>query len=187
MPRVPKIKKPKVRLISHDFSYLRTIDEIRRFLVEAEAEEEKTHVLYATALYRGSKILAKSRSDDSSGGKLHGFGASCGRLAESACGVDCVVQLLAGVREMRSSDRGSRGSPSAPSRWCTSPNCEGRAPDRPPRGSRQGSSTLREGRVLGVRQHPHREARSAARRVFYADEGAAVGLHDLARDVETDA
>lgn len=54
MPRVPKIKKPKVRLVSHDFSYLRTIDEIWRFLVGAEAEEEQTHVLYATALYTGS-------------------------------------------------------------------------------------------------------------------------------------
>ena len=55
MPRVPKIKKPKVRLISQDFSYLRTGEEIRRFLVAAEAEGEQTHVLYATALYTGGR------------------------------------------------------------------------------------------------------------------------------------
>lgn len=55
MPRVPKIKKPKVRLISQDFSYLRTTEEIRRFLVATEAEGEQTHVLYATALYTGGR------------------------------------------------------------------------------------------------------------------------------------
>jgi len=58
MPRVPKIKKPKVRLISQDFSYLRTSDEIRRFLIQAEAEGEQTHVLYATALYTGARERA---------------------------------------------------------------------------------------------------------------------------------
>ena len=34
--RVPRIKKPKVRIFDADYSFLRTKDEIRRFLVAAE-------------------------------------------------------------------------------------------------------------------------------------------------------
>jgi integrase len=57
MPRLPKIKKPKVRLISQDFSYLRTTEELHRFLRGAahEDEDEQTHVLYTTAACTGAR------------------------------------------------------------------------------------------------------------------------------------
>jgi integrase len=56
MPKVPKIHKPKVRLISQDFCFLRTVEEIRRFLDAAKAEDdEQTFVLYATAVYTGGR------------------------------------------------------------------------------------------------------------------------------------
>jgi hypothetical protein len=35
LERIPRIKKPRVRLISQDYRYLRTVDEIRRFVVAA--------------------------------------------------------------------------------------------------------------------------------------------------------
>jgi integrase len=53
MPRVPRIRKPKVRLISRDFSYLRSEEEVRRFLAAAAAESEAANVLYTTAVYTG--------------------------------------------------------------------------------------------------------------------------------------
>ena len=55
MPRLPKIRKPKVRLISQDYCFLRTADEVRRFLVAAEQEGEQTLVLYASAVYTGAR------------------------------------------------------------------------------------------------------------------------------------
>jgi hypothetical protein len=51
--RVPKFKKPKVSLFSRDFQWLRTADEIRRFLVAARAEDEHVFVFYCMALYTG--------------------------------------------------------------------------------------------------------------------------------------
>jgi hypothetical protein len=47
--KVPKIRKPKIRLFEADYSYLRTKEEIRRLLAAAEAEGELVHALYATA------------------------------------------------------------------------------------------------------------------------------------------
>ena len=55
MPRLTKIKKPRVRLISQDFCFLRTTDELRRFLAAAKDEGEQTSVLYATAVYTGAR------------------------------------------------------------------------------------------------------------------------------------
>jgi integrase len=56
MVKAPKINKPKVRLISQDYRYLRSQDEIRRLLAAAALEEdEQTEVLYATAVYTGAR------------------------------------------------------------------------------------------------------------------------------------
>jgi hypothetical protein len=51
--RVPKFHKPKVSLFSRDFQWLRSADEIRRFLVAARAEDEHVFVLYLLAIYTG--------------------------------------------------------------------------------------------------------------------------------------
>lgn len=51
---VPKIEKPNTRLYSQDFAYLRSDDEIRKFLLAAKEEEDPTvFALYATAIYTG--------------------------------------------------------------------------------------------------------------------------------------
>lgn len=55
MPKMPRIRKPKVRLISRDFSYLRSEDEIRRVLIAAEREGEAVAALYTTAVYTGMR------------------------------------------------------------------------------------------------------------------------------------
>jgi len=64
--KAPKVKKPRVRLFEKDFSYLRTEEEIRRFLGAAEAEGELVYMLYATALYTGTREgeLAALQWDD---------------------------------------------------------------------------------------------------------------------------
>jgi integrase len=51
--RVPKFNKPRVALFGQDYRYLRSDEEIRRFLLAARAEGEQTFALYATALYSG--------------------------------------------------------------------------------------------------------------------------------------
>jgi integrase len=51
--KVPKFNKPKVSLFSRDFRYLRTEEEIRRFLTAARDEGEQVFVLYAAAIYTG--------------------------------------------------------------------------------------------------------------------------------------
>ena len=53
MERVPAIKKPRLRVFDRDFAYLRSMDEIGKFLIAARAETEKVHALYATAIYSG--------------------------------------------------------------------------------------------------------------------------------------
>lgn len=51
----PKIEKPKIKLFSKDFSYLRTEEEIHRFLRAAREEGELEFTLYATAVYSGMR------------------------------------------------------------------------------------------------------------------------------------
>jgi len=51
--RVPRIRKPKVRLFSTDYHYLRTDEEIARVLRAARDEGELVWTLYATAIYTG--------------------------------------------------------------------------------------------------------------------------------------
>jgi integrase len=55
LDRVPRIRKPRVRLFSADYAYLRTDDEIRRLLAAARAEGDDVFVLYATAIYTGMR------------------------------------------------------------------------------------------------------------------------------------
>lgn len=51
----PRIRKPKVRPFSADFRFLRTDDEIRRFLIAAREVGEAVYVLYATAILTGMR------------------------------------------------------------------------------------------------------------------------------------
>ena len=55
LERLPRIKKPRVRLITADFSYLRTDDERARFLRAALEEGQLAYALYATAIYTGMR------------------------------------------------------------------------------------------------------------------------------------
>ncbi len=66
LTKVPRIRKPRVRLISKDYSYLRTEDELARFLRAARAEGENVYALYATAIYTGARAgeLAALRWED---------------------------------------------------------------------------------------------------------------------------
>jgi integrase len=52
---VPRIRKPKVRIFGNDFSYLRTDEEVRTFLVAANEEDPKVFAFYATAIYTGMR------------------------------------------------------------------------------------------------------------------------------------
>jgi integrase len=64
--RLPVIRKPRVRLHSSSYSYLRTPEEISRFLRAAQVEGEMVHMFYAAAIYTGLRAgeLAALRWDD---------------------------------------------------------------------------------------------------------------------------
>lgn len=64
--RVPNIKKPKVRLFNKDYRYLKTGDEIRRFLLAAKEEGAVPFAMYSTAVYAGARAgeLAALRWED---------------------------------------------------------------------------------------------------------------------------
>lgn len=66
MNRVPPIKKPRVKVASSNYSYLRTDEEIARFLRAALEEGEGVFALYACAIYTGMRAgeLAGLRWDD---------------------------------------------------------------------------------------------------------------------------
>jgi len=53
--RVPRIKKPRVRIHGKDYQYLRTDAEIRRLLAATEVEGPMVYALYATAVYTGAR------------------------------------------------------------------------------------------------------------------------------------
>lgn len=55
LPTLPPIDKPSVRVNSADFAYLRSGDEVKRFLRAAHDEGVDTYTLYATALYTGMR------------------------------------------------------------------------------------------------------------------------------------
>jgi integrase len=54
--RVPYFKKPKVKQQDLDFRYLKTDDEVARFLGAAQQEGVDVHALYCAALYTGMRI-----------------------------------------------------------------------------------------------------------------------------------
>lgn len=64
--KVPRIRKPRVRIFNEDFRYLRTSEEIAKFLRAANDEGEITYSLYATAIYTGMREgeLAALRWED---------------------------------------------------------------------------------------------------------------------------
>ena len=64
--KIPRIRKPKVRIFDSDFRFLRTDEEIARFLRAARDEGEAVFVLYAAAVYTGMRAgeLAGLRWDD---------------------------------------------------------------------------------------------------------------------------
>lgn len=55
LERVPRVRKPRVHMFSTDYRYLRTDDEVRRFLVAAADDGEDAHILYATAVFTGMR------------------------------------------------------------------------------------------------------------------------------------
>ncbi|MBC7540676.1 MAG: site-specific integrase [Bacteriovorax sp.] len=52
---VPKIRKPRFGMREKDFKYLRTGDEIKRFLIAAKLKDEIAYYLYAFAIYTGCR------------------------------------------------------------------------------------------------------------------------------------
>jgi integrase len=71
--KLPKIKKPRIRLFDKDFNYLRTKEEITKFLIALEAEGELVYTLYATALYTGMRegeLAGLQRADIDLGKRL---------------------------------------------------------------------------------------------------------------------
>lgn len=66
LARVPKVEKPRVRLNRFDFRFLRTDDEIAKFLRAAKAEADDVHALYSMAVYTGMRAgeIAGLRWDD---------------------------------------------------------------------------------------------------------------------------
>lgn len=52
---LPRIRKPRVQVFAEDFSYLRTDEEVRRFLRAAREHSESVFRLYATAIYTGMR------------------------------------------------------------------------------------------------------------------------------------
>lgn len=52
---VPKFRKPKVAAFSRDYQWLRSDDEVRRFLAAAREEDEHVFVFYALAIYTGMR------------------------------------------------------------------------------------------------------------------------------------
>ncbi len=55
LERLPHIDMPKVPKYSRNFDYLKTVDEIRRFLEAAEPEGKHIYILYATAVFTGMR------------------------------------------------------------------------------------------------------------------------------------
>lgn len=69
LAKVPRIRKPKLVHNPHDYRYLRTDGEIRRFLRAARDEGDAVFAIYATAIYTGMRA-----------GELAGLKWSCVNL-----------------------------------------------------------------------------------------------------------
>jgi integrase len=55
LARAPRIRKPRIPVFSKDFSYLRSKEEVTRFLRAARAEGELAFAFYAAAIYTGMR------------------------------------------------------------------------------------------------------------------------------------
>ncbi len=55
LPLLPPIDKPRVRVNGNDFEYLRTTEEVHRFLRAAKDEGVDAYTLYTTAVYTGMR------------------------------------------------------------------------------------------------------------------------------------
>ncbi|HMI85973.1 MAG TPA: tyrosine-type recombinase/integrase [Polyangiaceae bacterium] len=55
LAKVPKFKKPKIQALGRNYRYLRTREEIRRFLLAARDEGETIFMLYLTAIVTGMR------------------------------------------------------------------------------------------------------------------------------------
>lgn len=55
LAKTPKIRKPQIRIFASEYRYLRTDEEIERFLRSARESSERQYVLYATAIYTGMR------------------------------------------------------------------------------------------------------------------------------------
>lgn len=53
--KAPRIKKPTVRIFDQDFRYLRSDEDIQRFLRAAREEGEDAFVMYGTAIFTGMR------------------------------------------------------------------------------------------------------------------------------------
>ncbi len=65
MRRIPRIHKPRIRLFDSDFSFLRTTDEVARFLRASFDDGPLAYAVHATAVYTGMRAgeLAGLRRD----------------------------------------------------------------------------------------------------------------------------
>ncbi|MBX3217126.1 MAG: site-specific integrase [Labilithrix sp.] len=55
LAKVPRIKKPKVRIFSADYRYVRTVEERDKFLRAAHDDGEHVFALYSTAVFTGMR------------------------------------------------------------------------------------------------------------------------------------
>ena len=55
LDRCPPFRKPRVQILDQEYRYLRTHQEIVRFLAAAKAIDPSLHALYATAIYTGMR------------------------------------------------------------------------------------------------------------------------------------
>ncbi len=95
----PRIKKPRVTKFSRDYRYLRSDDEIRRFLLAALEENEYVHAFYSVAVYTGMRAgeIAGLRKEDIDFSRRlitvqHSYSGP--RKAENVCYVPILDPLL---------------------------------------------------------------------------------------------
>ena len=55
LDRVPRVRKPRVRMFNSDYRYLRNKDEVRRFLDAARDDGLDVYTLYAAAIFTGMR------------------------------------------------------------------------------------------------------------------------------------
>jgi integrase len=56
LERIPKVRKPKISIVSTEFRYQKTHEEIDRFLRAAKNHSDFAYEVYATAIYSGMRV-----------------------------------------------------------------------------------------------------------------------------------